>query len=211
MVCLTTAAFGQVAARRPVVRASGTGVISAKPDLARLTVSVTTTGDTAEEAGDRNSQQTTNVIAALRQLLGAAADIRTLNYSLSQLRDRNGQPIGFSVTNSVQVTSGDLASVGRMIDVASQAGATTIGGVSFSLKDSNPARLQALRLASIQAKASAEAIASGFGLRVGNILIAEQGSSITPTDSRGALPTTPIEIGNLDVSATVAIEAELSP
>jgi uncharacterized protein YggE len=47
IVFLSTAALAQVAPRRPVVRASGTGVVSIQPDQARISVGVTTTGDTA--------------------------------------------------------------------------------------------------------------------------------------------------------------------
>jgi uncharacterized protein YggE len=211
IVFLTTAAFAQVAPRRPVVRASGTGVVSIQPDQARISVGVTTTGDTAQEAGDRNAAQTTAVLNALRQLLGANADIRTINYSLSQLRDRNNLPVGFSASNTVQVTSRELTNIGLLIDTAGQAGATNISGVSFSLRDSQPARLQALRIASVQARTSAEAIATGLGLRVGNVLIAEQGGSISSLGGLGAAPATPIEVGALEVSATVTIEAELTP
>lgn len=212
IVLLATEAFAQIAPRRPVVRASGIGVVSVKPDQTRISVGVTTAGLTAEEATDSNATQTTAVINALRQLLGPNADIRTLSYSLTQLRDRNNLPIGFGASNTVQVTSGDLGSIGRLIDAASAAGATNISGVSFSLRDPQPARLQALRLASGQARTSAEAIAGGLGLRVGNVLIAEQGSSISAGDTRlGAAPTTPIEVGNVEVSATVSIEAELMP
>ena len=212
IVCLTTAAVAQVGPRRAVVRASGTGVVSIKPDQVKISVGVVTTGDTAQEAGDRNAVQTTAVLDALRQVLGADADIRTLNYSLSQLRDRNNQPIGFSASNTVQVTSRDLSNIGLVIDTAGRAGATNIYGLSFSLKDSQPVRLLALRMASIQARSSAEAIAGGLGLRVGNVLIAEQGGSISSSDrGLGAAPSTPIEVGTLDVTATVSIEAELNP
>ncbi|HUQ94334.1 MAG TPA: SIMPL domain-containing protein [Bryobacteraceae bacterium] len=209
-----TSAFSQMTARRPVVRASGTGVVSVKPDQVKISVGVTTTGETAQDASDRNAAQTTEVINALRQLLGANADIKTLNYTLSQTRDRNNQPTGFSVSNTVQVTSSDLNGAGRVIDTATKAGATVIYGLSFSLKDPQPARQQALRLATMQAKVSTEAIASGLGMRVGNVMVAEQGGSISQpfTDTRLAAGAgTPIEVGNVEVNAIVTIEAELIP
>jgi len=216
--CLcATAAFPQVAARRSVVRASGEGVVSIKPDQTKVSIGVNTTAATAQEASDLNATETNKVLAALRQVLGANADIRTIGYNLFQTRDpRTNQPNGFTATNTVQVTMNDTTSAGRVIDAAAAAGATNITGISFTLKDPQPARQQALRLAAMQAKSNAEAIATALGQRLGTVMVAEDGSSVrvTTVDNRltaGVGATTPIEMGNVDVRATVAIEAEMMP
>ena len=210
-------AMPQVVQRRPVVRASGEGIVSVRPDQVKVRLSVTTNANTAAEAADLNASETTKVMGALRQALGANTEIRTTGYSLGQRYNpdlrRND---GFTATNSIEVTVNDLSMAGRAIDTAAGAGATTIGGIQFTLKDSAPARAQALRLATMQAKANAEAIASGLGKSLGTVMVAQEGSSVTvsPIDIRttagvGAAVPTPVEAGNVDVRAYVAVEAEM--
>jgi len=205
----------QVVQRRPVVRASGEGIVSVRPDQVKVRISVTTNAATAAEAADLNASETTKVMGALRQALGANTEIRTTGYSLGprynpDLRRNDG----YTATNSIEVTVNDLSLAGRAIDTAAGAGATNVGGIQFTLKDPAPARAQALRLATMQAKANAEAIASGLGKTIGTVMVAQEGSSVsvTPIDIRttaGAAASTPVEPGNVDVRAYVAIEAEM--
>lgn len=213
LVLLATAAFGQMPARRAVVRASGDASVSVKPDQVQVSVGVTTQGTSAQDASDQNASIVTRVLAALRTLLGANADIKTQSYSISPRYDNAGRIIGYTASNTVQVTVGDLNLAGRIIDTAAAAGATNVSSVRFSLKDSRPARTQALRLAVAQAKMNCDAIAAGLGLRSGNVSVAEQGSSITTSPLAGgfaaAATPTPIDAGDVTVSATVTVEADL--
>ncbi len=68
LLSLSLFAFGQTA-RRSVVTASGEGVISVKPDQARVSVNVQTRAATAQQASDQNAQQTTAVLAQRPGLL----------------------------------------------------------------------------------------------------------------------------------------------
>jgi uncharacterized protein YggE len=211
--CLLSSTLAAQMGRRSVVRASGEGVVSVRPDQVRVSVGVTTEASTAQEATESNAAITTRVLDALRQLLGANADIRTLGFSVSPRTSQTGQIIGYRVSNTVLATSNDLSLGGRIIDTAVGAGATNISSISFTLRDPAPPRAQALRLATMQAKTNAESIATGLGMRVGAVLVAEEGGRITPfTETRvniGAATPTPIEPGAVEVRATVSVEAEL--
>ena len=109
-----------------------------------------------------------------------------------------------------------MALAGRIIDTAIQAGATQISGISLGLRDDEPARLQALRAAGQVARARAEAVAAGLGVRLGAVLTADSsGGSAAPVDriatpAPGAAPTV-IEPGTLSVSAAVSVEYEIAP
>ena len=220
LAILTVPSWAQLTARRPVVRANGEGIVSVRPDLVKVTVSVSNGAATAQEAAEANAADTTKVMAALRQALGATAEIRTLGYSLGQRYNSNTRQYdGYTATNSIEATISDISLAGRAIDTAASSGVSgvSIGGVRFTLKDSNPSRMQALRMATMQARQNAEAIASGLGKTVGQVMIAETGSSVsvTPVDVRlgagaGAAAPTPVEAGNVDIRATVAIEAEMN-
>jgi uncharacterized protein YggE len=211
---------GQVTARRPFVRALGEGVVPVRPDQVKINVGVTTQAETAQASAEQNAARTGAVLNALRQLLGANADIKTVSYAVTpnyRYPQGGGTPtlLGYTTANVVEVTVADATVAGRVIDTATQAGANTVTGLRFTLRDSAPARSQALRLATQQARSNAESIAMGLGLRLGAIVSAEEGSAVravTATDSRtGAVAATPtpVETGMVEVRATVVVEIEL--
>lgn len=219
LVCLAAAAPAQLL-RRPSVRASGQATVSSKPDLLRLTIGVTTQAATAQEASDQNAAVVTRVIAALQAVIRATGELKTVGYSVSplyrNLPDGTQTVTGYRVNNTVDVFTSDLSLGGRLIDAGIQAGATNVQSLRFSLKDSEPARLEALRLATMTARRRAEAIATGLNARLGHVLSAEEGGSgvVVGLETRalapgaGATPT-PIETGLVDVSASVSLEIEL--
>jgi hypothetical protein len=198
------------------VRAVGEAVVSVRPDQVKIQIGVVSQAATAQEAAAQNSTQVEAVLAQLRAVLGVSADIRTIAYSVTpNYRYAQGAPpvlTGYTVSNTVEVTSADLAIVGRVIDAATQAGANNVQSLRFGLKDPEPVRAQALAAAARQARAHAEAIASGLSARIGAVLSAEEGAviSIRVPDARETTATqTPIEAGQVEVRATVTIQAEL--
>lgn len=219
-VCFTLVAPGIWAqtVRPPFIRVSGEGIVSAPPDLFRVTVTVQTRGTTAAEAAERNAEEVTKVIDRLRTVIGRDGELRTTQYSVNpEVRTTPGQPsviIAWVASNSIQASSSDLNQPGRVIDAAIAAGATNVGGLIFTVKDPSPLQAEALKRASARARTQAEAMASGLNLRVGAVLSLEEG--IVPrtptTDNRlgaGVAAVTPIETGLVEVRATVTLEAEL--
>src|SRR5207237_4469948 len=145
------------------------------------------------------------------------AALKTLSYSLNPNYSTGNQPvvIGYTATNTNQVTVGDLSLIGKVIDTGIQAGANRVAGLQFDLKDDQPVRLQALKLATTQAKAHADAMASGLGLKTGAVIAIQEGSTtnIQPVRVGTAAPTatTPVETGQVDVKATVTLQVEIAP
>jgi len=121
---------------------------------------------------------------------------------------------GYSASNTVEVTLMGTTLIGPVIDAASQNGASSIGSLQFGLKDAEPSRVQALRLATQQAKAHADSMAAAMGRAVGNVIsIQESGTSPTPvynTPVAGATAATTVLPGTLEIQATVVLEAELN-
>ncbi|MGE0705667.1 MAG: SIMPL domain-containing protein, partial [Vicinamibacterales bacterium] len=76
----------------------------------------------------------------------------------------------YLATNGVEVRLDAVERTGEILDLVVQAGATTISGVSFDLQDRATAELEALRLAVVDARARAEAAATGAGRTLGAIL-----------------------------------------
>lgn len=213
----SAAVQAQVTPRRASIRAVGVASVSAKPDQAKITVGVVTQAATAQDASAQNATLVSAVLAQLRQVVGSAGDIKTINFSLNPNYNypKDGGPttlIGYTVSNTLEVTTSDLASLGKVIDTATQAGANQVQGVYFTLKDEQPARAQALRLAAIKARAQTDAIASGLGVRTGAIISAQEGVSYPlPMATANSAPSTPVVPGTLDVQATVTLEVEIAP
>jgi hypothetical protein len=215
-ICLPLLAGALLAQSSPgSIQAIGSATISVNPDQAQLTVGVVTQGPTAQGAGQQNASLTTTVLNALNGVLGTAGTIQTVSYSISpQYSTTPGQAstiVGYTVNNTVQVTTTDLSLIGRLIDTANQAGANSVGNLSFGLQNPEPVTEQALGQATKQAQARANAIASGLGARTGVVISAQEGATATPVVSgvSATVSTTPIQTGTVSVTASVTISVQL--
>jgi uncharacterized protein YggE len=217
LICLPLSAGALLAQTSPgAIQAIGSATISVNPDQAKLAVGVVTQGATAQDAGQQNASLTTTVLNALKGVLGTAGTIQTISYSVSpRYSTTQGQTsviIGYTVSNTVEVTTTDLSIIGRLIDTASQAGANSVGSLSFSLQNPEPVTQQALGQAAKQAQAHANAIAAGLGARTGVVISAQEGATVTPMVVSGVLTATaptPIQTGTVSVTASVTISVQL--
>jgi uncharacterized protein YggE len=197
------------------IQATGTATLNVNPDEVQLGLSVNTSAATANQAAQQNAAQTNAVIAALNQVLGQAGSIQTAGYSLYPQYSNSANPtvVGYTVSNSLQVTTTVLALAGPLIDAANQSGASNIGGLSFGLQNPDPTVQQALAAAAKQALAHAGAIAGGLGAKAGAVISAQQSSSVNPLPGApmaAASNATPVLTGTVSVSATVTVTVALS-
>jgi uncharacterized protein len=196
------------------VQATGTSTIYVQPDQVQLTVSVTTQGTTASAAGQQNANVTVTVTKAITSVLGSSGSIQTVSYSVYPQYGNGAQSstiVGYSATNSFQVTMTDLTLIGSVIDTANQAGATSVGSLTLGLQNPAPSLQQALAAASKQALVNAGAIASGLGRTTGAVVSAQQSSAYTPVVALvgAAAPGTQVQPGPVSVSATVTVTVQL--
>jgi uncharacterized protein YggE len=202
------------------VQATGEAVVHVKPDQAKLSIGVVTEAATAQAAAAHNATQLQAALDKLRSVLGTSGEIRTVGYSLTpnyQYPGNGGTPTikGYTASNTVEVTSWDLAGIGKLIDAVSEAGANRIQGLQFGLKDEAPARAQALRQAVEAAKSNADAMAGALGMKLGRVLLLEQGSPAVVRPVMRAMAAnlapqpTPVEPGNVEVQASVTLTVEL--
>jgi uncharacterized protein YggE len=223
---LATCAIAQEPARKaPTVRAHGTATVTAKPDQVRVDVGVVTQAQTAQAAAAENAKQLSQVLAELKKAAGAGAQVQTTSYSVHpnyRYPKDGGTPsiAGYTATNVVQVTSPDIANASKIIDTATRTGANTIQGVQFTLKDEQAVRSQALAEAVRQAHASASAMASALGLKIARVVSLEDAAQppVQPVremmmQARAAAAdvATPVEPGEIRVTANVILTAEVAP
>lgn len=224
-------AFGQPAepslvSRVPSVEAQGHAKVTAKPDQVRIDIGVLTQGRTAQAAGAANATQFTEVVATLKKAAGAGADIQTVSYSVQpnyRYPKEGGTPTiaGYTAQNIVRVRTSQVDKAGEIIDAATGTGANQIRGIEFSVRDERSLKAQALREAARDARANAEAMAAGLGLKLARVLrvqeLVEPGvrpmreMAMMRGAAADAAAPTPIESGNIEVEATVVVTAEVTP
>lgn len=157
----------------PSIVTTGEATVRRAPDQAFVTIAVETRARTPRDAQQQNAQLMTSVQQKLAAAGIAKDAVRTTGYSIQQEFDfTNGRrtPRGYVARNGLDVRVDAVERVGDVLDVAVEAGATTVSGIRFDLKDRAAAEREALRLAVTDARARADAIAAGAGRSVDRIL-----------------------------------------
>jgi uncharacterized protein YggE len=226
LVCAATARAAQdpvasPSAQVPSIVTNGEATVRRAPDVAFVSIAVETRARTSKEAQQQNADAMTAVQQRIAKAGIARDAVRTTGYNIQQEFDfANGRrtPRGYVARSGVEVRLDGVERVGELLDALVDAGATTVAGIRFDLKDRAGAEREALRLAVADARARAEAIAAGAGRtidRVIRITDAPQPRFRAPMPmamERGlataaATPETPIEAGTIEVHAQVELVA----
>ncbi len=166
------------------ITAAGHSELKEKPDVARVTLTVTTNARNSAQSVQQNAERTTAVLAGLQGIGIAGKDIETLSYTVQPTFDYSESPPkrkGYQVQNSVQVTVHDLTKVGLVIDtVTAEGSGAEIGDVSFDLSDRAQAQADALAQAVASAKRKAGVMASAAGVDLGRLLSITEGAEASP-------------------------------
>ncbi len=134
------------------------------------------------------------------------------------------QIIGYSATNSVSVRQRELEDYGTVVDTLVAAGANQVNGPNFQLDDQEAALDEARLAAMTTARQRAELYARAAGLRIVRVLsISEGGGYYGPppvlfaqriTTTGGPPPPpppSPVQPGELQMTANVTVLYELAP
>jgi uncharacterized protein len=205
------------------ISATGEATVTANPDRAQIDIGVVTQADNAQTAITQNSARLDAAMAAIRRALGPSADLKTISYNLTPIYrypKEGGEPtlIAYRANNVLRVRTDDLAEVGKIIDLATGAGANTIQLLQFELKDPSAVRTAALKEAATQAKMKAEAMAAALGVHIVRVLSAsESGGAVPPrvfqaaagVRAAAAAPTQ-VESGTIDVHAVVSLVVQIA-
>jgi uncharacterized protein YggE len=207
------AAAGQspVAAEPPSVVTVGEGVVKLAPDRAWITVAAESRARSARDAQRANTEAMTAVLGKLKGLGFPPDAIRTSGYDVQPEFDYvNGRQTlrGYVARNSVEVRVDDVTIAGEVLEVAVGAGATSIGGLRFDLKDRAGAEREALRKAVADARVRAEAAAAGAGMRVDRVLRIEE-QRAAPIEPRPLMMARQAMVGNAEMAAPPVAPGEI--
>lgn len=212
--------------RVPSITVSAEALVSVDPDQAEIDIGVVAEAKTAAQAAKDNAAKLTAVIAEVKKLLKAGDQTKTVGYSVTpNYRTPNpregGKPeiVGYTATNVVQVKMAGIQDVGRLIDAATAAGANRVQRLVFTLKDEEAPQREALRNATVKAKAKAEDVAKALGVKFVRVMsVTENERSFRPLVRDRSEPAmlaqqqapTPIESGSVQVRSSVTLVAEVT-
>ncbi len=157
------------------ISSSGTSTIKSMPDEASVYVSINTLKDNADESKKQNSEISEKIMNSLSALGIDKTKIETSQYNIYQDYDysQDGRkPLGFRTNNVLKIKLSDFDLIGKVVDVATAAGATGIDSINFEISDDKQKKLkkEALTKASQDARSKAEAIVSGLNVKLGDIV-----------------------------------------
>lgn len=179
----------QEAAPQRTVTVTGEGFTLAKPDMASITVGVTSQGATAAEALGDNTTKMNAVMEAIKGAGIEERDVQTANFSVNPNysqpdKDHPDAPskiVGYTVSNDVTVRVRDLTKLGAALDTfVTTAGANTLYGISFDFADPAPLLDDARKHAIADAKAKAKLMADAAGVTLGPVQTISESGSSTP-------------------------------
>ena len=203
------------------ITVTGEGSVEAAPDMATMTLGVTSEGATAAAAMSANSALLSKVLERLRAAGVEDRDLQTTGLALNpnwQSPQNGGAPqiAGYIASNMLNVRVRKLDGLGTVLDAAIVDGANTFNGLSFGLADPAPAMSEARRKAVEDAMARAAQLTGAAGVKLGPVLsITEGGNFGGPAPmfrmDAAAASAVPVASGAVSTEATVTMVFELKP
>lgn len=223
----TAAAIGKDKIFKPVdksrtIAMSAEGKVSGKPDIATVMFSVVTQGRDAATTQKSNDLKMTKVIDFLKGKGVKSEDIQTTNYNLypQYAYPQNGTPEinGYSSSQQVTAKVRNLETVQTVVGGLTAQGVNQIDNVTYSIDDPDKLRSEARQKAVDNARAKAEVLVKGLGVKLGRVVSFTEDNSSSPFppvpmgyrgEGGGGGGMSPTEPGTQDVTVTVTVTFEL--
>lgn len=181
MLCGSFMAFNAAAAEEivPSLNVQGKASIKIPADQVQFRVGVESQAKTADKALDENSRKMNKVLDALKRSGLVDDEFQTGRFALNpqwSSRPKNAPSnwiskiVGYRASNDVIIKTGQFDKVGDWIAVATEKGANNSGQLSFSLKDPDEHRQQAIRKATLRAKSYAEEAAGAASVSLERVI-----------------------------------------
>lgn len=216
MILMTVVTSG-MAHGQAQMTVTGQASVMTAPDIATLTLGVTSQMPSASQAMAANKSALTAVLSQLTAAGIAPSDLQTSQLQLNPMwghdqNDADSVISGYVASNMVRVLLRDLGDMGAVLDAAVATGANTLNGIEFAQSDPRPAQ-DAARTAAVQdAMARAKVLANAAGVTLGPIVaMSENAEFAMPMIRSMASEATPIAAGDIAVTASVVMVFELRP
>jgi uncharacterized protein YggE len=226
LILIGYAAAASDTATEHVIQAAGTGNVIGTPDRAQVTFAVQTENSDVKMAKAENAQKMATVHDALIAAGIPEDALKTTGYNIYPVYDDSTGLLKpkiktYQVTNRLTVTLHNVSQTGEVIDTAVANGINEADSIQFMLSDERQQELrtEALREAVSRAKSDADTISAAMGTTITGVQRAETGTSYSPVyfqnyaldgASAKSAVATPIQSGDITVSATVTITYTIS-
>ena len=195
-----------------ILRFTGTGTVTVKPDQATIYISTSGSGTSLGDATDQASAAMRKVIAAMRKDGIKSSDMQTTNAGGGE-QNMGGDP--WQAEQDMTVTVHDATKTGRLIRDAIAAGASATQGPQFSVSSQSEGRSAAIARAIADARSQAQAAASAAGLQLGGVISISSATSTYPVYGMAASAgangaPVPIQRGTQQVTASLTVTFAVS-
>ena len=201
----------------------GTGKSFVTPDIAKVTVGIEESGQALKQVQDSVNKKSKSLTNTLKGLGIDEKDIKTTSYNLYPQFDyttTTQRIMGYQVSITYEITIKDFDKVNEVLATITNAGANTVGGISFEVNDkTKKEKLQEAReMAVAEAKEKAEGLAKAAGVTLGKVInISESGGVDFPRPialmqksvDTGQPPPPNIQPGETEISVTLSLSYEI--
>jgi uncharacterized protein YggE len=170
----------------PMITMQGSGEVMATPDMASISLGVTSFAVKARDALDANTAAMTKIFAGLKSAGLADKDLQTSGFSINPRMTydpNNAQPPkleGYEVSNQLTIIIRKLDTLGSVIDAAVTDGSNNVYGISFGLSDPQKATDDARRRAFADAERKAKLYAEAAGMELAEVMSLSETSGYEP-------------------------------
>lgn len=202
-----------------LITVTGEATIEATPDMATVSLGVTTDGATAAEAMAANTKALQAVIDRLKAAGIEDRDLQTSNLTLNPNwvgYESGSTPkiAGYVASNMLNVRVRALNSLGTVLDASIADGANTLNGITFDLSAPRPAQDEARKAAVEDAKARATLLVEAAGASLGKIVSitenAGYGSGMPMFRAEASAAPVPVASGQIGLTSSVTISFEIA-
>lgn len=180
------------------ISVTGNAEVSATPDIARFSFTVSEVSDTPEQAQEIISEKVSNILTGIEDIGVEEQDITTNTYTINPKyewvrvennqeispdgvayfpgRDQRQVLIGYDVRQSVSVTLRSLDSAGDLLSLFAREEVENLYGPNFEIEHPDALEEEAREEAIAEAKEKAQRLAGNLGVKLGDVISFNEGS-----------------------------------
>lgn len=163
--------IGQAETQPNIINVAGEGKVTVKPDIGTISLGFYMTADTVKDGTEKNNTIINQLVAGLKKMGIADADIQTAGSQVSpntiwNPTDGTSEVKGYNISQQVTVKVRDLAKAQDVIAFATESGANNVSPLSFSVDEPKNYEMQARKEAVDEAFEKARVLAQQLGVEL---------------------------------------------